>query len=394
MSRSFGRATSGAYTDFSNSAQYGMLAGPYFCRIDDGGVYSNYNNEGYMIHKPFPVDEEVWLTRNGVAKGEDGVVKRALEWINTLSYAHDVQLAHPSRDTLRVTARTQNPLGHALKITAILKAGLGRIIDSLSLMDDGLHGDSASADGLWGYQYVPKQDDTIHVTLRTDDINTGTSRTLPDAAKILFTRGAMISVDITVMNIGIIHDTPLDTAFFVKNIGFQSDSLYVSLDPFNVTPDSAIAVSPKVFALAPGDSQKVTFSVRPGLLGPAYYYAIVTINSRFAFGQPTFKKTMAFQKVTGIAQQNELPKEFALAQNYPNPFNPSTTIRYGLPRASHVSLCVYDILGREVAVLVDDQEEPGFHTATWDAKGMASGVYYYRIVAGEFHAVKSMVLMR
>ena len=73
-----------------------------------------------MIHKPFPVDEEVWLTRDGVAKGEDDVVKRALEWMNTLSYAHDVQLAQPSKDTLRITTRVENPLGHALKVTATL----------------------------------------------------------------------------------------------------------------------------------------------------------------------------------------------------------------------------------------------------------------------------------
>ena len=75
-----------------------------------------------MIHKAFPVDEEVWLTRDGVAKGEDDVVKRALEWINTLSYVHDVQLAQTSRDTLLITARVQNPLGHTLTVTAFLEA--------------------------------------------------------------------------------------------------------------------------------------------------------------------------------------------------------------------------------------------------------------------------------
>ena len=89
MARFFGMPTSGAYTAVSNQwwAQYpfGTLAGPYFCRVDDGSVYSNYNSEGYMIHKPFPVDDHVWLTRDGVAKGQDDVLNHALAWITSLT---------------------------------------------------------------------------------------------------------------------------------------------------------------------------------------------------------------------------------------------------------------------------------------------------------------------
>jgi hypothetical protein len=72
---------------------------------------------------------------------------------------------------------------------------------------------------------------------------------------------------------------------------------------------------------------------------------------------------------------------FELLQNYPNPFNPATTIRYDLPAASRVSLEVFDILGRRVSVMVNEEQRPGRHTAIFDGSRYASGVYLYRIVA-------------
>ena len=70
-----------------------------------------------------------------------------------------------------------------------------------------------------------------------------------------------------------------------------------------------------------------------------------------------------------------------LGQNYPNPFNPSTTIRYGLPRASRVSLILYNTIGQAVVRLVDADEDAGFHEIRLDAAGFASGVYFYRMLA-------------
>ena len=91
--------------------------------------------------------------------------------------------------------------------------------------------------------------------------------------------------------------------------------------------------------------------------------------------------------------EGELPEMFTLRQNYPNPFNPSTTIKYVLPKSSEVRLSVFDMLGREVSVLVDERREAGVHGVEFDGSGLAGGVYVYRLSAGEFVQAKKFVFV-
>jgi hypothetical protein len=88
------------------------------------------------------------------------------------------------------------------------------------------------------------------------------------------------------------------------------------------------------------------------------------------------------------------PVSFSLAQNYPNPFNPSTTIGYGLPARSHVVLTVFNALGQEVALLLNGDQEAGYHEQVFDARGLPSGVYWYRMTAGSFVETRRLVLVR
>jgi len=89
-----------------------------------------------------------------------------------------------------------------------------------------------------------------------------------------------------------------------------------------------------------------------------------------------------------------VPLAFTLDQNYPNPFNPSTTIRYGLPNRSHVTLKVFNALGQELAQLVNGEQEADYHEIKFDASGLASGVYFYRMQAGDFVEARKMLLVR
>ncbi|MGD0339701.1 MAG: T9SS type A sorting domain-containing protein [Bacteroidota bacterium] len=91
---------------------------------------------------------------------------------------------------------------------------------------------------------------------------------------------------------------------------------------------------------------------------------------------------------------SELPSKFNLAQNYPNPFNPSTTISFNLPSKSFVSLKVFDALGREVATIVSEELSAGSYTRQWNAAGIPSGIYFYRLQAGNYTETKKLVLLR
>jgi len=88
------------------------------------------------------------------------------------------------------------------------------------------------------------------------------------------------------------------------------------------------------------------------------------------------------------------PSKFVLSQNYPNPFNPATNIEFSIAKFGPVQIKVYDMLGREVATIVDENLQPGAYTRAWNAGNLASGVYFYRLVTPSFLAVKKMMLIR
>ena len=101
----------------------------------------------------------------------------------------------------------------------------------------------------------------------------------------------------------------------------------------------------------------------------------------------------------GTQSLTALPTNFALEPNYPNPFNPQTTIRYQLPESAKVRLVIYDILGQEVRTLLDEVQRSGYHRVIWDGRSdvgyeVASGVYFYRLQAGSFSAVRKLVLIQ
>ena len=96
----------------------------------------------------------------------------------------------------------------------------------------------------------------------------------------------------------------------------------------------------------------------------------------------------------GRRSAGTLPAGYTLSQNYPNPFNPTTTIEFSLPQSGFVSLRVFDLLGQEIATLVNEEKAAGSYRATFDASNLPSGTYFYALKTAEYSSVKKMAILK
>ena len=134
-----------------------------------------------------------------------------------------------------------------------------------------------------------------------------------------------------------------------------------------------------------GDAHDYIYVDRQVTNGQAYTYQLSDVDLN---GHETVHPVICSVTPTSM------PTTYALHQNYPNPFNPSTEIRYAIPAEAHVTLKVYNLLGQEVASLVDGVKEAGHHAVSWNAGDQASGVYFYSLQTDDFSATKKMVFMK
>ena len=150
-------------------------------------------------------------------------------------------------------------------------------------------------------------------------------------------------------------------------------------------------------SLAPGDSVQITYALA----------AAPKIGNQASYDDTPEQRSLLFARLNAAQQayddnfvvsadptQGDLPGTFTLFQNYPNPFNPNTTITFGLPLESFVSLKIFDALGREVSMLASEELRAGTHTRQWNAAALPSGVYFYRLQAGSFTETKKLLLLR
>jgi hypothetical protein len=133
----------------------------------------------------------------------------------------------------------------------------------------------------------------------------------------------------------------------------------------------------------------------PSGVGRLYVVRFVDPTTGWAAGNAGAILKWTGSPLVGVEEKTPLlPDGYSLSQNFPNPFNPGTTIEYAIPREAAVELKVYDMLGREIATLVDEQKPAGSYSVRFDAYSMASGVYYYTLKAGTFVSTKSLILMK
>jgi hypothetical protein len=130
-------------------------------------------------------------------------------------------------------------------------------------------------------------------------------------------------------------------------------------------------------------------------VGPGTYHYYVTAQVNDDESGPSNQVSVIYNGASvGDRDDPMLPQDYVLHQNYPNPFNPVTNLRYGVPEMSHVSLKVYNILGQEVATLVDEVKSAGYHVIHWNAAHLASGIYFTRMDSGDKVRMTKMLLLK
>lgn len=146
-------------------------------------------------------------------------------------------------------------------------------------------------------------------------------------------------------------------------------------------------------SVQPESSYMTMVSFTP-IANSAYDAALQIFSNAFSMPQEDVSLLGIGNTPTAVDDQAGPPRAYTLEQNYPNPFNPSTTITYVLLKPGTVSLKVYNVLGEEIASLLEDNQAAGTHTVSFDASGLASGLYFYKLSTAEFTDVKKMILMK
>lgn len=150
------------------------------------------------------------------------------------------------------------------------------------------------------------------------------------------------------------------------------------------------------------DDRKVFYSddrgdnwvqVNQGLPENAYIYSFAVSKGK-TFAGTSNSGAYFYDELTKIIQSNKFPQSFSLGQNFPNPFNPATEINYSISHLTNVRIFIYDILGNEVCRLVNEKQQPGEYSVTWNALDFPSGTYFCRMTAGNFSDFKQMILIK
>ncbi len=120
----------------------------------------------------------------------------------------------------------------------------------------------------------------------------------------------------------------------------------------------------------------------------------VFLSGQYAYIADEYSLMILHLRTIGVEEGNNIPQRFALLQNYPNPFNAQTTIKYGIPTSSDVLLEIYDITGRKLETLLSEYQEAGEHQIIWNAGDRPSGIYFYKLKAGEISKTDRCILIK
>ena len=387
---------------FAIGGWYNSGSGPIYNKVE---VYNPANDE-WKTESPLPVTRAVLASivldgkiyvyggsrTNHPLIGTSAIYELSFDDIFAQQPYVDKPYARKNIDSILFRTKFSNLYNHQFTPYLIYANSDNTQMDSLSLFDDGLHGDSLTNDGLYGVYIPPRLTEDFFI-LSVSTIDNQTNKYYNASDRWRFTTAGPLTLDsVGVLNLRFNYSlTP-----YVRNNGssFTVRGASVTLrcnDPWVTNITSATVGLPD---LPPGATKGSTSSTvivaYDAAANPTYFNLKAEISvDGWTYWTDSTKRTL-----TGIGKEKALPERYALEQNYPNPFNPATAISFSLPRKSFVSLKVFDALGREVAILLADELSAGTYSRQWNAAGLASGVYFCQLQAGLFSETRKLILLR
>ena len=367
----------------------------WYMRHSTGDVFHTNNPDYYLNRREFPIDFPIWHNRDDVAQGKDAVVEKALDWINNVVYPHNIfadkTFYAPGEDSVHISTIIENPNSHQLSARGYLKTVEGTLIDSVNLIKQVLNAEGEN----WTAKIIsPTMEEFYKISVTAFDATASEHFTVPNATR--FTTAGPLKMDSVFYqrSSNIYAVKP-----YVRNAGTSMTisgakiRLYCD-DPWVTSIIASIASLPNI---APGatvnTSSWVTIYVIDSLF-PGYLNFRAEIMKD---GWPYWTDTLRFYDPgwNGVeGETNEAPIEYSLSQNYPNPFNPNTQIKYSIPKTSLVTLKIFNTLGEEIETLVNEEKTVGTYEVNLNAANLPSGVYFYRLQAGDFVQTRKMILLK
>jgi len=299
----------------------------------------------------------------------------------------------PGLDTLILTAGTENPDNHNLDLEASIESFDQSITETFSMFDDGAHNDGNLGDGVYGsYWPIPSGDRYFKVHIITSSIDSGYYNILRDIA--YFTTVGPVVFD----SCSIIQPFSglYSLRLFLRNDGLTATATDITID---ISTSDTVNVSKIVMPVQNGvdiaSGQTIEIEKPFGVYMSGAADTIRFNLNIYSNGNHFWSDSLIIDLIPlSIKRDQMLPVIFSLSQNYPNPFNPSTNIEFTLPKSEFVTLKIFNILGEEISTLVNDKLQAGNHTYQYDGSSLASGIYLYRIEAGEYQQVRKMILIK
>jgi len=325
-----------------------------------------------------------------------------------IAYGKSIEMSGyvpPSGEMVFMTAQVANPENHPAIVYGMISNNNGTFKDSIQLFDDGLHNDGAASDNVWaGSKWVvPGQEDIFEVGMYTSDLAAETEHYLKlNALRYFTTIGPVVFTDTTHID-GLWTDDRYRTQYLKLKFSNQDASrTATNLKVKMETDDPRVASVDKnlitVNDIAPGKEQwsaTTRFNFAPDF-GPDSTIGnpIRFVCTIYSNGYPFWIDTLDYVTPIEKLERSHFPLKFRLDQNYPNPFNPSTKIEYTLPKPEHVTITVYNTLGQKIETLVNKPMPIGKHQAQFNGQNLPSGVYFYRLEAGEYVQTRKMLLVK